>query len=83
MWKINGKLTADEVEVMKAFNLKYAPMCKSLLDTDQYKDSMRQCYLHQFSSDHATWDFKARNVGDAASHEKYTAEDREEIINQL
>ena len=83
MWKINGKLTADEAEVMKAFNLKYAPMCKSLLDTDQYKDSMRQCYLHQFSSDHATWDFKARNVGDAASHEKYTAEDREEIINQL
>ena len=83
MWKINGKLTADEAEVMKAFNLKYAPMCKSLLDTDQYKDSMRQCYLHQFSSDHATWDFKARNVGDAASHEKYTAEDREEIVNQL
>lgn len=83
MWKINGKLTADEAEVMKAFNLKYAPMCKSLLDTDQYKDSMRQCYLHQFSSDHATWDFKARNVGDAASHEKYTEEDREEIKRQL
>lgn len=83
MWKVGGKLTADEAEVMKAFGLKFPPMCKSLLDTDQYKDSMRQCYLHQFSSDHATWDFKARNVGDVATHEKYTAEDREEIINQL
>lgn len=83
MWAINGKLTDDESEVMKAFNLKYAPMVKSPLDTDQYKKSMKQAYLHQFSGDHATWDFKARNVGDAASHEKYTAEDREEIKNQI
>lgn len=83
MWEINGKLTDDESEVMKAFNLKYAPMVKSPLDTDQYKKSMKQAYLHQFSGDHATWDFKARNVGDAASHEKYTAEDREEIKNQI
>lgn len=83
MWAINGKLTNDESEVMKAFNLKYAPMVKSPLDTDQYKKSMKQAYLHQFSGDHATWDFKARNVGDAASHEKYTAEDREEIKNQI
>ena len=83
MWEINGKLTDDESEVMKAFNLKYAPMVKSPLDTDQYKKSMKHAYLHQFSGDHATWDFKARNVGDAASHEKYTAEDREEIKNQI
>lgn len=83
MWEINGKLTDNESEVMKAFNLKYAPMVKSPLDTDQYKKSMKQAYLHQFSGDHATWDFKARNVGDAASHEKYTAEDREEIKNQI
>lgn len=83
MWEINGKLTDDESEVMKAFNLKYPPMVKSPLDTDQYKKSMKQAYLHQFSGDHATWDFKARNVGDAASHEKYTAEDREEIKNQI
>lgn len=83
MWAINGKLTDDESEVMKAFNLKYPPMVKSPLDTDQYKKSMKQAYLHQFSGDHATWDFKARNVGDAASHEKYTAEDREEIKNQI
>lgn len=83
MWEINGKLTDDESEVVKAFNLKYAPMVKSPLDTDQYKKSMKQAYLHQFSGDHATWDFKARNVGDAASHEKYTAEDREEITNQI
>lgn len=83
MWEIDGKLTDDESEVMKAFNLKYAPMVKSPLDTDQYKKSMKQAYLHQFSGDHATWDFKARNVGDAASHEKYTAEDREEIKNQI
>lgn len=83
MWEINGKFTDDESEVMKAFNLKYAPMVKSPLDTDQYKKSMKQAYLHQFSGDHATWDFKARNVGDAASHEKYTAEDREEIKNQI
>lgn len=83
MWAINGKLTDDESVVMKAFNLKYPPMVKSPLDTDQYKKSMKQAYLHQFSGDHATWDFKARNVGDAASHEKYTAEDREEIKNQI
>lgn len=83
MWEINGKLTDNESEAMKAFNLKYAPMVKSPLDTDQYKKSMKQAYLHQFSGDHATWDFKARNVGDAASHEKYTAEDREEIKNQI
>lgn len=83
MWEINGKLTDDESEVMKAFNLKYAPMVKSPLDTDQYKKPMKQAYLHQFSGDHATWDFKARNVGDTASHEKYTAEDREEIKNQI
>ena len=83
MWEINGKLTDDESVVMKAFNLKYPPMVKSPLDTDQYKKSMKQAYLHQFSGDHATWDFKARNVGDAASHEKYTAEDREEIKNQI
>lgn len=83
MWEIDGKLTDDESAVMKAFNLKYAPMVKSPLDTDQYKKSMKQAYLHQFSGDHATWDFKARNVGDAASHEKYTAADREEITNQI
>ena len=83
MWEINGKLTDDESVVMKAFNLKYPPMVKSPLDTDQYKKSMKQAYLHQFSGDHATWDFKARNVGDAASHEKYTAADREEITNQI
>jgi nicotinate phosphoribosyltransferase len=83
MWAINGKLTDDESEVMKAFNLKYPPMVNSPLDTDQYKKSIKQAYLHQFSGDHATWDFKARNVGDAASHEKYTAEDREEIKNQI
>lgn len=83
MWEINGKLTDDESVVMKAFNLKYPPMVKSPLDTDQYKKSMKQAYLHQFSGDHATWDFKARNVGDAAFHEKYTAADREEITNQI
>lgn len=83
MWEIDGKLTDDESVVMKAFNLKYPPMVKSPLDTDQYKKSMKQAYLHQFSGDHATWDFKARNVGDAASHEKYTAVDREEITNQI
>lgn len=83
MWEIDGKLTDDESVVMKAFNLKYPPMVKSPLDTDQYKKSMKQAYLHQFSGDHATWDFKARNVGDAASHEKYTAADREEITNQI
>ena len=83
MWKINGKLTSDEKEVMKAFDLKYPPMVKSLLDTDQYKKSMKQTYLHQFSDAHATWDVKARNVGENTKHEKYTAEDRTEITNQL
>lgn len=83
MWEINGKRTADEAEVQKAFGLKYAPMVKSLLDSDLYKWSMGQCYMHQFSGAHATWDFKARNVGEGLTHKKYTAEDREEIKKQL
>lgn len=83
MWEINGKLTDDENEVMKHFGLKYPPMVKSLLDTDMYKVTMQQVYLHQFSSDHATWDFKARNVGEGTEHKKYTAEDREEIQRQV
>ena len=83
MWEINGKLTKDENEVMKHFGLKYPPMVKSLLDTDMYKVTMQQVYLHQFSSDHATWDFKARNVGEGTKHEKYTAEDRDEIQRQI
>ena len=62
---------------MKQFGLKYPPMVKSFLDTDQYKFSMQQCYLHQFNSASAEWDFKARNVTD------YTAEDRAEISRQL
>ena len=82
-WMIDGKPVTDELVVMEYFHLKYRPMVKSHLDTDQYKDSMRQTYLHQFSSAHATWDLKARNVGDTTKHGKYTAEDREEIYNQL
>ena len=83
MWEINGKLTNNEKEVKETFGLKYSPMVHSLLDTDMYKVTMQQVYLHQFSSDHATWDFKARNVGEGTSHEKYTAEDREEIQRQV
>ena len=84
MWEIEGKLTNDEALVMKYFNLKYPPMVKSLLDTDQYKKSMKQTYLHQFSDAWATWDLKARNVGDGkALPEKFTAADREEIENQI
>ena len=83
MWLINGKLTDDEKVVMAAFDLKYPPMVKSPLDTDQYKKSMKQTYLHQFSDAHATWDFKARNVGDGTKHEKYTEEDRIEIKKQI
>ena len=83
MWKINGVYTADEVAVQDHFCLKYPPIVKSLLDTDLYKFTMRQVYVHQWSSDHATWDFKARNVGEGTKHEKYTAEDREEIRKQI
>lgn len=83
MWEIEGKRINDENVVMKAFELKYAPMVKSLLDTDLYKYSMGQVYQRQFAADHATWDFKARNVGVNTKHEKYTAEDREEIKKQL
>ena len=83
MWEINGKRTNDEKEVQKAFGLKFPPIVKSLLDTDLYKLAMLQVYVHQWSSDHATWDFKARNVGEGTSHEKYTAEDREEIKKQI
>lgn len=83
MWEINGKRTNDEKEVQKAFGLKFPPIVKSLLDTDLYKFTMLQVYVHQWSSDHATWDFKARNVGEGTKHEKYTAEDREEITKQI
>lgn len=70
MWKIEGKRTNDESVIMKSFGLKYAPMVKSLLDTDLYKYSMGQVYQRQFAADHATWDFKARNVGVNTKHEK-------------
>lgn len=83
MWKINGVYTADEAAVQDHFRLKYPPIVKSLLDTDLYKFTMLQVYVHQWSSDHATWDFKARNVGEGTKHEKYTAEDREEIRKQI
>jgi len=83
MWEINGTRTNNENAVKDYFGLKYLPMVKSLLDSDAYKWSMGQCYHHQWSSDHATWDFKARNVGENSKHEKYTAEDREEIVKQI
>ena len=83
MWFINGKRTSNLEEVKKHFNLKYLPMTRSLLDQDLYKFSMGQCYHHQFASVKATWDFKARNVGDETKHEKYTEEDRKEILAQL
>ena len=83
MWEIKGVRTSDEALVQKEFGLKYPPMVKSLLDTDLYKFTMLQVYVHQWSSDHATWDFKARNVGEGTTHEKYTAEDREEIQRQV
>lgn len=83
MWKINGVYTVDETAVQDHFSLKYPPIVKSLLDTDLYKFTMLQVYVHQWSSDHATWDFKARNVGEGTKHEKYTAEDREEIRKQI
>ena len=60
MWEINGKRTNDEKEVQKAFGLKFPPIVKSLLDTDLYKLAMLQVYVHQWSSDHATWDFKGK-----------------------
>lgn len=82
-WIINGQTTKDESLVMSAFNLKYAPMVKSLIDTDLYKFSMGQVYHHQWASDHAVWDFKARNAGEGLVHEKYTHEDYVEIVNQL
>ena len=63
--------------------MKYPQIVKSLLDTDLYKISMGQCYHHQFGDDTAVWDFKARNVGDNAVHEKYTADDIAEIKEQL
>jgi len=84
MWRIKGELTNDEDLVMKEFGLKYPPMVKSLLDTDLYKFSMGQCYHHQFGQLEAEWHFKARNIGEGKDlTEKYTAEDREEITNQI
>lgn len=68
---------------MKEYGLKYPPIVKSLLDTDLYKFSMGQVYYHQYQSDLATWDFKARNVGESSSHEKFTSADVDEIIRQV
>lgn len=83
MWLIDGKRTNDLEFVKNHFGLKYLPMVRSLCDQDAYKFTMLQVYVHQWSSDHATWDFKARNVGEGTKHEKYTAEDREEIRKQI
>lgn len=82
-WLIDGNLTQDEKLVQKRFNLKYLPMVKSLLDTDLYKFSMGQVYHNQWSSDWATWKWKARNVGTGKFYSRYTEEDLEEIINQI
>lgn len=82
-WLINGKAVTDEKEVMTTFGLKFAPMTKSLLDTDLYKFSMGQVYHHQWANDKATWDFKARNAGEGLTHEAYTKEDVEEITKQI
>lgn len=84
MWEINGKRTANEVEVMKEFGLKFNPIVKSLEDTDLYKFSMGQCYHHQFADLTTTWDFRARNVGEGqALKEPYNSIDIEEIKSQL
>ena len=82
-WLINGNLTKDEELVKKEYNLKYLPMVKSLLDTDLYKFSMGQVYHNQWSSDWATWKWKARNVGNDKTYTKYTEDDLKEIINQV
>ena len=63
--------------------MKYAPIVKSLLDTDAYKLSMGQAYHHQWGNDKATWDFKARNVGPNLEHEPYTEGDVQEIKEQI
>lgn len=44
---------------------------------------MGQVYHHQWANDKATWDFKARNVGEGLVHEPYTKEDVDEIIEQV
>lgn len=83
MWKIEDKMTSIKEDVKKFFELKYEPIVHSLLDCDLYKFSMGQCYHHQFDNITAEWDFKARNVGVGLKHEKYTADDIEEIKNQI
>ena len=84
MWKVNGKATDNEASVQRHFNLKYLPMCKSLLDIDAYKLSMGLVYHNQFGKLHAEWDFKARNIGaDKALPEPYTEADIAEITRQI
>lgn len=83
MWKIKDEVTSSENDVKKFFRLKYAPIVKSLLDTDAYKFSMGQCYHHQFDNLSAKWAFKARNVGASLDHDKFTDEDVSEIKNQI
>lgn len=84
MWKINGKLTNDEELVRKYFGMEHLPIVKSLTDSDLYKFSMGQTYHHQFGKLKATWDFKARNVGEGTNHsEMYTKEDVLEIERQI
>lgn len=83
MWFIEGKLTNDLEFVKEYFGLKYLPMVRSSTDTDSYKLSMGQAYHHQFGNLKAVWDFNARNVGIETVHEKYTIEDKEEIVKQI
>ena len=82
-WKIKGEYTKDENVVKEHFGLSFAPITKSLLDTDLYKFSMGKTYHSQFGNVETVWDFKARNVGEGKDLKPYTEKDVEEIKKQL
>ena len=58
--------------------MRYAPMIRSLLETDSYKFSMGQVIYHQFSDYETTWTFKCRNE-DVIFTEEMVEEIREQI----
>ena len=83
-WKIdNQTLTYNLKQVQEKFGLKYLPMVRSLLQTDMYKFSMGQVFLHQFPAATSIWDFKARNIREGSILGKFTDEDVSEITKQI
>lgn len=59
------------------------PIITSLLDTDFYKFSMGQCYLHRFPNEQARWEFKSRTKGVKLGYLKPEIDEQLDYLCQL